>query len=144
MPDELRFVFDTNVVVSAFLLRHSIARRAFDIALHYGKFLISRDTVDEMNSVLRRKEFEKYVTEEERIEFITAFVRDGVWVESVEKVSECRDPKDDKFLELAVNGSASCIVTGDEDLVVLHPFRGIPIMTPRQFLDYSLENTNRS
>lgn len=144
MPAELRFVFDTNVVVSALLLRQSIARRAFDKALHYGKFLISRDTVDELNSVLRRKEFEKYVTEEERIEFITAFVRDGVWVESVEKVSECRDPKDDKFLELAVNGSASCIVTGDEDLLVLHPFRGIPIMTPRQFLDYSLENTNRS
>ena len=44
--------------------------------------------------------------------------------------SDCRDPKDDKFLELALNGKATHIVSGDEDLLVLHPFRGIPILTP--------------
>ena len=46
----------------------------------------------------------------------------------------CRDPKDNQFLELAVNGQADFIVTGDEDLLVLHPFRAIPILTPRDFL----------
>lgn len=138
MPDELRFVFDTNVLVSALLLRKSTARRAFDKALEHGKVLISRETVEELNSVLRRKEFEKYVTEEERVEFITAFVRDGVWVETTEKIDECRDPKDNKFLELAVNGNACYIVTGDEDLLVLRSFRGISIVTPKQFLERSL------
>lgn len=50
-------------------------------------------------------------------------------------VTVCRDPKDDKFLEVAVNGAATYIITGDNDLPVLHPFRGIPIVTPRTFVD---------
>lgn len=140
MPSETRFVFDTNVVISALLLKQSVARQAFDKAIQVGKFLISRATVEELNDVLQRKGFERYVTEEERIEFLSAFVRDGVLVEIVERVKVCRDPKDDKFLELAVNGEATCIVSGDEDLLVLHPFRGIAIMTPRQFLEYPIES----
>ena len=50
-------------------------------------------------------------------------------------VGECRDPSDNKLLELAVSGAAVCIVSGDQDLLVLHPFRGISIVTPRGFLD---------
>jgi predicted nucleic acid-binding protein len=56
-------------------------------------------------------------------------------VSAVEVVRECRDPKDDKFLELALSAQASCLVTGDQDLLVLHPFRGIPILTPAAFLE---------
>jgi len=51
----------------------------------------------------------------------------------VERVTACRDPTDDKFLELAVNGRAEMIVTGDLDLLALNPFRGIPIITPMAF-----------
>jgi predicted nucleic acid-binding protein len=51
----------------------------------------------------------------------------------VERIAACRDPTDDMFLELAVNGRADMIVTGDLDLLVLHPFRGIPIITPLAF-----------
>jgi len=46
----------------------------------------------------------------------------------------CRDPKDNKYLELAVAANASCIVTGDQDLLVLNPFRNIPILTSADFL----------
>jgi len=49
-------------------------------------------------------------------------------------VAGCRDPKDDKFLELAINGKAEIIVSGDADLLALNPFRGIPIVTPAIFL----------
>ena len=49
-------------------------------------------------------------------------------------VRECRDPKDDKFLELALNGRADLIITGDADLLVLNPWRGIEIVTPREYL----------
>lgn len=52
-----------------------------------------------------------------------------------ENIRICRDPKDDKFLEVAVNGTATYIISGDNDLLVLHPFRAIPIVTPRTFLD---------
>ena len=50
-----------------------------------------------------------------------------------EHVTGCRDPKDDKFLELAVNGRADLTVSGDADLLVLETFRGIPIVTPAVF-----------
>ncbi len=140
MPSEPRFVFDTNVIVSALLLKQSIARQALDKAIQQGQPLISHATVEELNYVLRRKGIEKYVTEEERVEFLTAFVRDGALVDITERVTVCRDPKDNKFLELAVNGQAMCIVSGDEDLLVLHPFRGKAIMTPRQFLDSLVES----
>lgn len=135
MSTERRFVFDTNVLISALLLRRSVARQALDKALREGRLLLSQETVEELHAVLRRREFERYVTEEERIEFITAFVREGIWVEIHERVTACRDPRDDKFLELAVNGRALCIVSGDNDLLALHPFRGISILTPREFLD---------
>ncbi len=140
MANEPCFVFDTHVVISALLLKRSVARQAFDRATQRGKLLISRVTVEELNDVLRRKGFERYITEEERMEFLSAFVRDGVLVEIVERVVACRDPKDDKFLELAVNGKATCIVSGDEDLLILHPFRGIAIVSPRQFLEFPIES----
>ncbi len=140
MPTERRFVFDTNVIVSALLLKRSIVRQAFDKAIDQGKLLVSQAIVEELNEVLRRKRFDKYLTEDERIEFITALVREAALVEITDTVTECRDPKDNKVLELAVSGKATCIVSGDDDLVVLHPFRGIPVLTPRQFLDYSWED----
>ena len=137
MPVELRFVFDTNAVVSALLLKQSVSRQAFDRALKEGKIIISAATVAELNEVLKRKKFEKYVTEEERIQFLTALVREARLVEVVETVTVCRDPKDDKFLELAISGNAVCIVSGDKDLLDLHPFRNISIIPPREFLDIS-------
>jgi len=140
MTSEPRFVFDTNVVISALLLSHSVARQAFDRATQTGKLLISSATIEELNAVLQRKGFERYITEEERMEFLSAFVRDSILVEIVERVVACRDSNDDKFLELAINGKATCMVSGDEDLLVLHPFRGIAIVTPRQFLEFPIEN----
>lgn len=143
MPTDLRFVFDTSAIVSAVLLKRSIVRQAFDKAVAQGKLLVSQATVDEANEVLRRKGFDKYVLEEERIEFVTALVRDAALVEITEQIRACRDPKDDKFLTLAVCGNADCIVSGDDDLISLHPFRGISIVTPRQFLDDAWKTTRQ-
>jgi len=53
----------------------------------------------------------------------------------------CRDPKDNKFLELAVAGEATHIVTGDSDLLVLNPFRDIAVLTPSEFLATALPPT---
>jgi putative PIN family toxin of toxin-antitoxin system len=55
-------------------------------------------------------------------------------VEITERIAACRDATDDKFLELAVNGEADVIVSGDADLLVLNPFRGIPIVAPAAFV----------
>lgn len=135
MFDRPCFVFDTNAIISATLLRRSISRQAFDKALNKGKLLVSVETIDELNQVLGRADFTKYVTEDERMEFLSVLLREATLVEVTVHVRECRDPKDNKFLELAVSGKAVCIVSGDKDLLVLHPFRGISIITPRSFLD---------
>jgi predicted nucleic acid-binding protein len=50
-------------------------------------------------------------------------------------IRACRDPRDDKFLEAAVHGHADLILTGDRDLLDLHPFRAIAILTPAAYLD---------
>ena len=135
MPAKPRFVFDTNAIISAALLKRSVSRKAFDKALDEGELLVSAETVDELNQVLGRADFTKYVTEDERLEFLAVLLREATFVEVTVHVGECRDPSDNKFLELAVSGAAACIVSGDQDLLVLHPFRGIPIVTPRGFFD---------
>jgi putative PIN family toxin of toxin-antitoxin system len=134
MLTEMHFVFDTNAIVSALLLKNSVSRQAFDRALRDGKIIVSSATMTELNEVLKRKKFEKYVTEEERVQFLTTLVREAKLVEVTETVTDCRDPKDNKFLELAVSGNAVCIVSGDKDLLDLHPFRGVTIVPPREFL----------
>ena len=130
-----RFVFDTNAIVSAMLLSKSKPRRAFDKAKQYGTLLVSDEVIEELNDVLRRDDFEKYVTEALRVEFLAALLRDAELVEITEHIKECRDPRDDKFLSLAVSGKADCIVSGDKDLLVLDPFRKIPIIPPARFLE---------
>ena len=136
MPTDQRFVLDTNTIVSALLLRRSVSRQAFDTALAAGTLAVSLPVIEELNDVLKRPGFERYVREQERLEFLSALLREPLLVEVTETVRECRDPNDDKFLELALSADAMCVVTGDHDLLVLHPFRGIPILTPRSFLDH--------
>ena len=67
--------------------------------------------------------------------FLAVLTREAQWIDVDMQITACRDPKDDKFLSLAVSGEATHIVTGDADLLVLHPFRGIRIVTPSTFLE---------
>jgi uncharacterized protein len=134
MTPDLRVVFDTNVVISAMLLPLSIPRRALDRAMREGRPLISAATATELDDVIHRPRFDKYLSEEERIEFLTTLVHEAELVNVVETVTDCRDPRDNKFLELAVSGRATHVVTGDSDLLVLHPYRGIIVVSPSEFL----------
>jgi uncharacterized protein len=128
------FVLDTNVIVSAVLSPRSIPRQAFDLAFLLGTVLVSDAILVEVDDVLRRPKFERYISEEERLRFLAKFVGDARIVEVMEVVTDCRDSKDNKFLELAVDAGAKCIISGDADLLVLNPFRGIPIVTPQVFV----------
>ena len=132
---ETKFIVDTNVIVSALLIKKSISRKALDKAFRQGKLLISTATLEELNAVLKRKKFNKYLSETKRIQFLTIFVEKTTMVTSTKQVLECRDPKDNKFLELALTGNATCIITGDKDLLILHPFQNIDILTPSSFLE---------
>ncbi len=137
MMSDPHFVLDTGVIVSAVLLPRSVPRQAGDLAFARGIVLASAETIDELDEVLRRPQFNRYLREEERLLFLAAFIRDATVVDVTERVTECRDPNDNKFLELAVSGNAASIVSGDDDLLVLNPFRGVAILTPHEFISAS-------
>jgi putative PIN family toxin of toxin-antitoxin system len=140
MKTDERYVFDTNVLVSALLVSQGKPRRAFDRAFVRGEVLTSLDMLKELDRVLSRPRFDKYVHRQERERFLQAFIREAVLIEIAERIDVCRDPKDNAVLGLAVSGGATCIVIGDDDLLVLNPFRGVTIATPDQFLS-SLDST---
>jgi putative PIN family toxin of toxin-antitoxin system len=134
MPLE-RIVVDTNALISRLLVPESLPGRAVRRAVDSAQLLVSEATLTELADVLSRPKFDAYVSIEDRQEFFRRLSRVVEVVPITYVVRACRDPKDDKFLELAVNGNADLIITGDDDLLVLHPFRGIPIMTPASFLE---------
>jgi putative PIN family toxin of toxin-antitoxin system len=135
MSESPRCVIDTNVLVSAVLLPHSIPRQAFDRAVDRCRILISTATMAELDEVLRRPRFDRYVSGKERLEFLSILLDTAEVVAITTASTICRDPKDDKFLDLAASGQADIILTGDDDLLVLNPFDRIAIITPRSFLD---------
>jgi putative PIN family toxin of toxin-antitoxin system len=130
----LRCVFDTNVLVSALLLPDSKPRQALELALRGGKLLLSFAVLAELYEVLGCKRFRRYVDEEDIRGFLAALTREAEWVEVDVRIAACRDPKDDKFLELAVSGHGTHVVAGDSDLLALNPFQGIEILPPHLFL----------
>jgi len=135
MSSDIRYVFDTNVIVSAMLFNSSVPGYAFTRSLEHGTILSSQSLFEELNDVLGRKKFDRYVSPEEREKFLGSLISESELVEITELIQACRDPNDNRFLELAVNGNASFIVTGDSDLLVLNPFRSIEILTPAKLLE---------
>ena len=103
---------------------------------------MSAPLADEINRILYQEKFDRYLTSEQREEFLIALVQSSVLVDVTETISVCRDPKDNMLLELAVSGQADVIVTGDSDLLALNPFRNTLILNARDFLtDYFPTNS---
>ena len=134
MAERQRIVVDTNVMISRLLRPPSVPGQAMRRAVDEGTLLVSEATMGELADVLARPKLDPYVSVEERQQFLLLLGRIVEMVPILHRIRACRDPKDDKFLEAAVNGEADIIISGDRDLVDLHPFRGIPIVTPAIFL----------
>jgi len=133
----IRAVVDTNVLVRAMIkptgsvgpvLQH-LRRREYTL-------LISRETLDELAAVLHRPRLRtKYeLSDCDLRATIRLVVLRGELIRPDRRIAVCRDPRDDKFLELAVGSNAQVIVSGDEDLLALSPFEHIPIVSPARFL----------
>jgi len=130
-----KFVFDTNSLVSATLLENSVNARALDHALTIGRIVISEPALQEFETVVLRRKFDRYFRNDaERLDAINRIENNSlVYFPSI-VVNACRDIKGNKFLELALTANADCIITGDQDLLVLNPFENIPIMSASVFL----------
>ncbi|WP_206814280.1 putative toxin-antitoxin system toxin component, PIN family [Chroococcus sp. FPU101] len=124
----------TNTLVSRLLLPNSILAQAVRLAIDCGIILICNDTQQELELVLNRKKFDKYVSLDDRQEFLRKLNQIAQPIQLIERFQVCRDEKDNKFLELAVNEKANFIVTGDQDLLILNPFMEIQIITPKNFV----------
>lgn len=128
------FVLDTNVLISSQIKEGSVSADAFDKAVEVGYIVCSSSTFEEFATRFSRKKFKKYMPDEDRAEAIARIKNSVLLLEPTLEVKACRDPDDDKFLSLALASNADCIVTGDGKLKELHPFRGIPILSPADFL----------
>jgi uncharacterized protein len=134
-----RVVLDTSTLVSAALREGSIPHQALLKALASCDVCASVETLEELASVLDRTKFDRYLDRESRRNFV-ALIRRSVQLFAVGQAEasavepRCRDPKDDPFLALALAAKADVIVNSDEDLLVLNPWREIPILTPAAFI----------
>ncbi|MEM1223244.1 MAG: putative toxin-antitoxin system toxin component, PIN family [Verrucomicrobiota bacterium] len=129
-----RVVLDTNLLISRALTPSSLTASAVRLIIDHCNLMVSQATMDEFATTLTRVQSKGYVKQDEALALITAYKEMVEWIPIIEHVQECRDPKDDKFLDLAINGGAEYIITGDKDLLVLHPFRGTDILTAKDFL----------
>lgn len=129
----IRLVVDTNVFVSAIIKASSPPSFVVRWLESHGRPLKTDATEYELFDVLERPHIQALVSPIYRQGLKTLFAK----AESIhvhEPIAACRDPKDDKFLELAVNGRADVIVSGDADVLTMRAFRDIPIITPTTFL----------
>jgi len=129
-----RIVVDTNVLISGVLSNTSIPALALEKAITDGQLLESTATLRELMETLLSSKFDPYVSRERRDALLLRLAPLIEIVTVVQEVRASRDANDDKFLEVAVNGRADVIVTGDRDLLALNPFREIAILAPADYL----------
>lgn len=130
-----RFVLDTNIIISSVLLPNSKPNTALKKAQQLGIIIVSPATWQELEAVLFRPKFNRYITVEERQKFLLDLSQTVEYILEMSFTTDiCRDPKDNKYLELAVNGQAESLITGDQDLLILHPFQSTNIVTVNDFL----------
>ena len=129
-----KIVFDTNVLVSALLFKTSKSRLAYEKALLNHQIISSLECYKELVEVLSRPKFSKYFSEIDKSIFLINYFHSTQFVKVNIVVEDCRDPKDNKFLALAFEHSSDFIVSGDNDLLMLNPYKNIPIVTPNGFL----------
>jgi uncharacterized protein len=129
----MRVVLDTNVLVSAALKQQSMPGMAALVVERRGGLLKSLATEHQLFEVVTRPYFDDLIDATARA-WLKNLMAAAELVAITARITACRDPTDDKFLELAVNGHADLIVSGDGDLLALSPFREIPIVTPAAFV----------
>ncbi|MHB1532148.1 putative toxin-antitoxin system toxin component, PIN family [Acidithiobacillus sp.] len=126
-------------MVGAVLKPRSALRQAFMAALSSANICASPVTLAELERLLSRDKFDRYLDRATRQAFLILY-REHLHLFSVPPELEqtlplrCRDARDDPFLALAVYCGADCIVSSDDDLLVMNPYQGIPVLSPREFL----------
>lgn len=134
MSSDKYIVVDTSVLISALLKPNSVPAQALEYARTHFKIALSTETLTELTKVLSRDYLTRYRTIDEREAFLVLYSELAELIPITEHVTDCRDAKDNKFLDLAIASKAQILVSSDSDLLVLHPYRDIQILMPSAFL----------
>lgn len=127
-------VLDTNVLISFSLSPTAVSAQAVERALAIFDILSSPATLTEFVTWLMRSKFDRYVTLEQRRALLLKVIQHSTLIQTTHQVTVCRDPDDNKFLELAASGKAHYLITGDNDLLILQEYGRTVIVTPARFL----------
>lgn len=130
-----RIVIDTSLAISAAILPNSISAKAFSLALKNFQPVASDSTLAELVDVIYRPKFNKYLSDEARLEFLTLYAQSTEIVSVTSVITDCIDPKDNQFLALAIDAGASFILSGDPHLTDMNTYRGIAIVGSKNFLE---------
>ena len=122
-------VIDTNIWISYALSPKSPLGKKVKQLIREQPYAFSDETFVELTDVLMRDKFDRFISPEKRGAVLRLIASGAEWFRPTEAIEDCRDPKDNKFLELATTCSANLLITGDQDLLVLHPYRGIKVLT---------------
>lgn len=134
-----RVIFDTSTLISAVLRPTSVPRQAFLKAIAQAELCASAATLAELELVLMRDKFDRYLDRAARLEFFEIYRR-HIHLFPVSEAEEaalqapCRDARDNKFLALALACSADLVISSDDDLLTLNPYQRIPVILPREYL----------
>jgi putative PIN family toxin of toxin-antitoxin system len=129
-------VFDASALVSAALKADSVPEHALLRAVEIDVLALSAPVDAEIAEVLSRPKFARALSPARRERFLELLRNMAVWFEPTTVVTDCRDPKDNKYLELALAAGAEIIVSSDSDLLALHPWQSVHILRPADYLAF--------
>jgi putative PIN family toxin of toxin-antitoxin system len=127
-------VFDASTLIGVLLKADGVPERAFLRAEEIDVLALSPAVDAEIAGVLSRPKFACAIPASRCLQFLELLRGAAIWFEPSVRVADCRDMKDDKYLELALAAGAETIVSSDNDLLVLHPWRGVRILNPASYL----------
>ena len=130
----MRVVIDASVIVGAALKNDSTPMRALLAVLEHHSIVLSTTVFTEISEVLGRQKFAAAVTPERRQEILALLTTAATWIEPDLTVTDCVDPDDNKYLELAIASGATVVVSSDRHLLQMHPWRGVAILRPAEYL----------
>lgn len=128
-------VFDTSTLLGVILKPKKLPYQVFFHALEYYEPVASPETLAELAEVVQRDKFDRFRAREERLQILKLYLDLVTTIEPMIQVADCRDPKDNKFLSLALSANAALLVSSDSDLLVLHPYKNLSIVTVRQYAE---------
>lgn len=124
----MRLVVDTNIWVTYLFKANNLFISRMDRLLVAHTLLYSENTLQELIETLQKPKLLRFLDTQNNSAFIRLYRQTGEKIKVTSNVLECRDPKDNQFLALAMDGNADFLITGDKDLLTLGVFNRVPIV----------------